>query len=68
MAAIAPPKLADVFRDINRDILATLDRPGKAYYALLAFVMSLVGLGAFAFTWQTYWGLGVAGYAPPVMW
>ncbi|MDP3940579.1 MAG: NrfD/PsrC family molybdoenzyme membrane anchor subunit [Deltaproteobacteria bacterium] len=64
----APKRLADVFRDINRDILATLDAPGPGYYLLLAFVVSLVGLGAFAFTYQTYWGLGVAGYAPPVMW
>ncbi|OGP84047.1 MAG: hydrogenase [Deltaproteobacteria bacterium RBG_13_65_10] len=68
MAAIATPKLGDAFRKINRDILATLDRPKPGYWVLLFFAVSLVGWGAFAFCYQTYWGLGVAGYAPPVMW
>lgn len=68
MAAIAPPKLTDAWRSINRDILSALGKPGIGYVALVGLVVFWVILGAAAFTYQTYWGLGVAGYAPPVMW
>jgi molybdopterin-containing oxidoreductase family membrane subunit len=68
MAATAPPKLTDAWRSINRDILGALGKPSLGYVALVGLVVLWVILGAVAFTYQTYWGLGVAGYAPPVMW
>ena len=56
------------FAKINDDILRTLRPPGTLYYAglMLAFVACSIGL--LAFLHQARTGLGVAGYAHPMLW
>jgi Ni/Fe-hydrogenase subunit HybB-like protein len=56
------------YRDINKEVLRTLFRPGRVYYSMLA--ISFLGVLAMAacFAYQINRGLGVAGYLHPVMW
>lgn len=53
---------------ITRDIAATLGRPSKGYYILFGAVLAVLGIGFVALLYQIRYGLGVAGYVPPVMW
>jgi molybdopterin-containing oxidoreductase family membrane subunit len=56
------------YHEVTRDIAATLGNPRRGYYVLLGFVLTVLGAGALALLYQIRWGLGVAGYRPPVMW
>ena len=53
---------------ITRDIAATLGNPTRGYYILLGAAMAVLAWGAIALLYQIRFGLGVAGYEPPVMW
>jgi molybdopterin-containing oxidoreductase family membrane subunit len=55
------------YEQVDREIGQTLN-PTKAWFVALGVAISLLLLGLGAFTYQTYFGLGVAGYEPPVMW
>src|SRR5581483_6204727 len=55
------------YQQVNDEIIATL-RPTKAWFAGLSIAILCLLVGATAWTYQIYMGLGVAGYAPPVMW
>lgn len=72
MAAIAQPErvaaAVPTYREITRDIVATLGRPGRLYWIALGTALSILAIGAGALLYQIRYGLGVAGYAPPVMW
>ncbi|MEJ2153673.1 MAG: polysulfide reductase NrfD, partial [Gemmatimonadota bacterium] len=59
---------ATVFRRVNDDVLATLQRPGVGWAALMAVVLVVLGIAIAAWMYQIKTGLGVAGYVPPVMW
>jgi molybdopterin-containing oxidoreductase family membrane subunit len=59
---------ATVFRRVNRDILATLRKPGIGWMALMGLDLTILAIGIGAWLYQVKTGLGVAGYAPPVMW
>jgi molybdopterin-containing oxidoreductase family membrane subunit len=59
---------ANVFRRVNRDILATLQKPGVGWAAMMAVVLTVLAVGVIAEIYQIKVGLGVAGYEPPVMW
>ncbi len=72
MAAVARPErpapTPPTYGEITRDISGTLGHPTRTYYIVLGFVMLVLAWGAFALLWQIRYGLGVAGYSPPVMW
>ncbi len=53
---------------INRDILAVFVRPRPAWWLLFGVAASFYLAGVAAFLWQTWHGLGVAGYSHPVFW
>ena len=59
---------AQVFRRVNRDILATLSKPGIGWMAMMGLVLTVLAIGVVAEIYQIKTGLGVAGYQPPVMW
>src|SRR5512146_2239436 len=65
-ANIQLPAVAN-YQQVNDDIISTL-RPTKAWFAGLSIAILCLLIGASAWTYQIYMGLGVAGYAPPVMW
>jgi Ni/Fe-hydrogenase subunit HybB-like protein len=69
MATIATdiPK-SRLFARINRDILKTLDPPGRGWFAMMAVVLSVLGFGALCLIYQIRTGLGVTGYANSVYW
>ncbi len=45
-----------------------MGRPGPGYVAALAMVLACLAWAGYAFFTQLALGLGVAGYAPPIMW
>ena len=71
MATAAPPQeslVQPTYHEITRDIAGTLGNPTRGYYVLLGLVLAVLGLGIFALFYQIRFGVGVTGYAPPVMW
>ena len=52
----------------NRDILNVWHRTGVAWWALTALAASLYLGGVALFAYQTYTGLGIAGYQAPIFW
>ncbi len=56
------------FAKVNNDILRTLGPAGRIYWAGLILALTVLGFGGYAFYHQVRFGLGVAGYNPPVMW
>ncbi len=71
MATIAQPEEVSArptYHEITRDIAATIGNPRKGYFILMGFVLTVLAIGAGALLYQIRLGLGVAGYAPPVMW
>ncbi|MBI2402839.1 MAG: polysulfide reductase NrfD [Gemmatimonadetes bacterium] len=71
MAAVARPepvRVPPTYSEITHDIAATLGRPSRTYYIVLGFVVAVLLLGVAALLYQIRYGLGVAGYRPPVQW
>jgi molybdopterin-containing oxidoreductase family membrane subunit len=56
------------FRQINQDILRTLERPGRLWVAGLGLVLGTLAWAVYALAYQVQTGLGVAGYQPPILW
>jgi molybdopterin-containing oxidoreductase family membrane subunit len=56
------------YSQINRDLLRTMQPPGKMYYGLLAVDLAILGWGIYAWLYQVRTGLGVAGISHPVGW
>lgn len=56
------------YRRVNETVLAALAAPGRGWYILFVLDLIVLGIGVLAFANQVTTGLGVAGYAPPVMW
>ena len=65
-AGIQVPAVS-TFEQVDNEILATLKPSPKWFMGLGAAVFAML-IGASAWTYQIYWGLGNAGYVPPVMW
>lgn len=56
------------YADVDREIMRTLLRPGRAYWLwILLFFMGIL-LGISAWIYQILTGMGAAGYHPSVMW
>ena len=54
--------------EVNRDILAVMDRPTLPYWLLLGFLVVFVHSAGAVWVYQVYKGLGIAGYAHPIFW
>jgi len=59
-----PPTYAEV----NRDIIRTLDPPGRGWFIGMGFVLMGLAFGGFCWYRQLRYGLGVTGYEPPIFW
>ena len=55
------------YEQVDDDIIATL-KPTKGWFAALGVAIALFLVGAAAWIYQIYWGLGNAGYEPEEMW
>src|SRR5262245_44929258 len=62
--AVAEP----TYRDVNRDVLRTLDTPGPLYFAWITIAAALLLCAVIGLTWQVAMGLGVTGLRTPVFW
>jgi Ni/Fe-hydrogenase subunit HybB-like protein len=58
----------NTYASITRDVFDTIGNPGRGYYVLLGIVLCGLAIGGVSLLWQIRWGLGVAGYTPPVFW
>lgn len=56
------------YRRIGDDIYRVHQPPGVKYFLLLLFMGGLLGVGALAWFYQIYTGMGVAGINYPVKW
>ncbi len=66
--ALDPARLPGHESPLNRDILAVLRRPGVAWWLLVLLSASVYAAGLATFLYQTFYGLGVAGYSGPIFW
>src|SRR5947199_54069 len=55
------------YEQVDAEIMGTL-HPSLGWFALLGIAIVCMLIGACAWTYQIYEGLGAAGYQPPVMW
>ncbi len=53
---------------VNRDVLTALSPPGPRYWLLVLGVSGVVVIGASAWVYQIYTGIGVANINNPIMW
>jgi molybdopterin-containing oxidoreductase family membrane subunit len=53
---------------IDADLLRSVARTGRGWYAVVAIAGLFFLAALFAFCWQLYWGIGVWGINRPVMW
>ena len=65
-AEVRLPAVKD-YEQVDDEITATLHPTAQWFIGLGVAILFLV-IGALAWTYQIYTGLGVAGYNPPVMW
>ncbi|MCB9745920.1 MAG: polysulfide reductase NrfD [Alphaproteobacteria bacterium] len=56
------------YADVNRDVLRPLFKATPGWLTLLTLDLMVLAFGAYCWGEQLYWGMGVAGYAPPVFW
>lgn len=56
------------YKDINRDILRSLEKPGLLYVAIVSMVVAGVIFGGYCWGYQLVKGMGVAGLNHPVGW
>jgi Ni/Fe-hydrogenase subunit HybB-like protein len=63
---MAPDQLS--YAEINRLVLKTLEPPGRAYWASVALLATIVAAGLSTWMYQVWVGLGVTGLRQPVMW
>jgi molybdopterin-containing oxidoreductase family membrane subunit len=59
---------AEKYAKVDRDVLAAMKRPGRAYLAGLAFAAVLAVMLHVLWSYQVRSGLGVVGKMHPVMW
>ena len=55
------------YEQVDREIIATLGFTKQWFMGLSLAVLGFL-IGVSAWLYQIYWGLGQAGYEPPVMW
>ena len=56
------------YREINRDVLATLSPPGKKFCISIGILATIFGVALTAWAYQIVFGMGVAGISHPVGW
>ncbi len=56
------------YNDVNKDVLRPLFTAEFSYLAVLATTLLVLGAGGLCWVYQLVYGLGVAGYHPPVFW
>lgn len=56
------------YRQINRDLLKTMEPPGRLYYVILALDLVVLAWGIYAWSYQIKTGMGVSGKNLPVGW
>ncbi|MSP56173.1 MAG: hydrogenase [Myxococcales bacterium] len=56
------------YKDVNKDVLRPLFTPDYAYLGVLGATLTVLVVTGLCWLYQMVYGLGVAGYHPPVFW
>lgn len=56
------------YNSVTRDVLRPLFNPTMAYMGAIGLALAGLAIGGFCWATQLIYGLGVAGYHPPVFW
>lgn len=56
------------YSQVNRDVLRPLFTPTAGYLGLIGVSLAMLAWGGYCWAIQLIYGLGVAGYHPPVFW
>ncbi|MFI5207293.1 MAG: NrfD/PsrC family molybdoenzyme membrane anchor subunit [Gemmatimonadales bacterium] len=54
--------------DVNKDIIRTLEPPGRGWFIGMAVILTGLTIGGLSWMKQLKYGLGVTGYTPPIFW
>jgi Ni/Fe-hydrogenase subunit HybB-like protein len=71
MGTMAPPQPRapqPTWGDVNRDIIKTLDPPGRGWFLGMAVIAVGLAMGGLSWMKQIKYGIGVTGYTPPIFW
>ncbi len=71
MATMVPPlpeTAQPTWADVNRDIIRTLDPPGRGWFVGMAVIAVGLLMGGLSWMKQLKYGMGVTGYTPPIFW
>jgi molybdopterin-containing oxidoreductase family membrane subunit len=71
MATMAPPvprQAPPTYAEVNRDIIRTLDPPGKGWFLGMGIILTGLLIGGLAWAYQLKMGIGVTNYTPPIFW
>ena len=55
------------YEQVDNEIIGTMT-PTAGWFGALGLAICMMLVGAASWVYQIYWGLGQAGYVPPVMW
>lgn len=53
---------------VNKEVIEPLFKPSLAWAAIFAVDLMILAFGVYCWSYQLEWGMGVAGYTPPVFW
>ncbi|MEQ1503496.1 MAG: NrfD/PsrC family molybdoenzyme membrane anchor subunit [Myxococcota bacterium] len=62
------PNRSETYGEVNRDITRVLLKPTALWAAAVLFAIVCMVIGGWCWYNQFTWGMGVAGYNPPVQW
>jgi molybdopterin-containing oxidoreductase family membrane subunit len=64
----AAPTPEPAWEEVNRDIIRTLEPPGRGWFTFFGIVLAGLAFGALCWAYQLKHGIGVTGYEPPIFW
>ena len=56
------------YADVNKDVIRPLFKPTALWTIVFLLDLCVLGFGVYCWSYQLEYGMGVAGYAPPVFW
>jgi len=59
---------APSYAQVNEDVIRPLFTPTKLWVIVFLLDLCVLGFGIYCWSYQLEWGMGVAGYNPPVFW
>ncbi len=68
VAPRAPREALPTYAEVNRDIIKTLDPPGRGWFLGMGVILTGLLIGGLSWAYQLKLGIGVTNYTPPIFW